>query len=125
MGRTRIVVPLSKKLSPEERSNIETLSCDLLAMDVRMFLETHSSNNVLVFEYDTDTHKRNAGRKRKAIPSESPLCKMSQEELDCWLLSNPIELIQEELKIGRATAFRRRAEANERISYAIVSFDDD
>ena len=39
--------------------------------------------------------------------------------------SDSIETIKSELQVGRATAFRRRAEARERISYAVVSLGEE
>ncbi len=78
----------------------------------------------LVFEYDDEAHKRNAGRKRKTIPADSKLSEMTQAQMDEWLLDAPIAEIQETLDVGRATAYRRVREARSRMVYAVVSLAD-
>ncbi len=125
MGETKVTLPLSKRLTAKDVVSIQSLAGDLSAMGVDVELVCAAGKNLLVFEYDSETYKRNAGRKRKHIPDESVLSNMSQEQMDEWLLGNSIETIKSELQVGRATAFRRRAEARERISYAVVSLGEE
>lgn len=77
-----------------------------------------------MLEYDSEAHKRNAGRKRKSVPTSSKLAGKTREQMDEWLLDAPIADIQQQLGIGRATAYRRVSEARSRIEYAIVPFAD-
>ena len=125
MGETKVTLPHSKRLTAKDVVSIQSLAGDLSAMGVDIELVCAAGKNLLVFEYDSEAYKRNAGRKRKHIPDESVLSNMSQEQMDEWLLGNSIETIKSELQVGRATAFRRRAEARERISYAVVSLGEE
>ncbi len=120
MQKTKLTVALPEHLRATDIESIKTLVDDLGAMGVRVKLLSSASDNLLAFEYNPQSHKRNAGRKRKGIPPGSPLQTMTPEEIDAWLLNNSIEDISKELGISRSTAFRRRGEAHNRFSYAIV-----
>lgn len=124
MSATKLVIPLNKNLKKKDFQSIETLISDLNALSIHVELSVSPSKSLLIFEYDSQAAKRNAGRKRKEIPSKSALQNMTSEEVDEWLLSHPIQTISEELEVGRATAFRRRAEARERFSYSITSLEN-
>lgn len=123
MSHVELKLPLSEELSEENFASIEKLASDLKSAGINVAIDDSAQS--LIFTYDTDALKRNAGRKRKGIPDESILSKMSSEQMDDWLLTSSIEAIENELGVGRATAFRRRAEARSRISYAVVSFEDE
>lgn len=90
-------------------------------MGVRLTIPDVLPGGTLVFEYDDEAHKRNAGRRRKAIPADSELSEMTQAQMDEWLLDASIAEIQEALGVGRATAYRRAREARSRVVYAVVS----
>lgn len=121
MGKRLVKIPLSKKVGASTVNALELLKRDLGAMGVQLTLPDPLSGGTLVFEYDDETHKRNAGRKKKAIPASSKLARKTQEQVDEWLLDASIVDIQEALGIGRATAYRRVNEARSRVEYAIVS----
>lgn len=122
MSERVIGVPLSGNIDDSTIESLEILKRDLGAMGVRLTIPDVLPGGTLVFEYNDEAYKRNAGRKRKAVPADSPLAKMNQKEMDEWLLSASISEIQESLGIGRATAFRRVNEARSRVDYAVVSF---
>lgn len=123
MSHVEVKLPLSEELSEENFASIEKLASDLKSAGINVAIDDSAQS--LIFTYDTDALKRNAGRKRKDIPDESILSRISPKQMDDWLLTSSIEAIENELGVGRATAFRRRAEARSRISYAIVSFEDE
>lgn len=125
MGRTTIAIPLAHPLDNASMKSIETLAHDLGALGINVTLSNPLTGGVLEFCYDTDAQKRGAGRKKKTPPSESATRTMDQKQLDEWLLKSPVKEVMEELNIGRATAFRRRAEARKRIEYALVSLEQD
>lgn len=125
MGKTEVSLPLARKLSTADVVSAQALIDDLGVMGIGVELNCSSGKNLITFEYDPEAHKRNAGRKRICVPIESHLCQMSQEEMDEWLLNSSIETIIEELQVSRSTVFRRRAEARERILYAVVSLDEE
>ncbi len=123
MNRVEVTLPLAKKLNDQDLEAINQLTLDLKTMGITIEITSENSKKYIVFEYDRDAYKRNAGRKRKGIPQKSFINKMDQSQLDEWLLNTPIESIEEELGIARSTAFRRRAEARERTSYAVISLE--
>lgn len=118
--QTQIAIPLAKNLNDTDIQSLESLAKDLSIMGITVKMPNPLSGGALIFEYDREAHKRNAGRKKKTIPAKSAISKMTQNQIDDWLLNNPIETIQTELGVGRSTAFRRRAEARERITYAVA-----
>lgn len=117
-------IPLAKQLSQENIQAIETLAKELRAFGIHLDLPSPLQGGLLTFEYDPLAYKRNAGRKKKSVPATSTLKSESQEQMDDWLLNQPIKTICEELDISRSTAFRRRTEARERLAYAIISLDE-
>lgn len=123
MSHVELKLPLSRKLSKKDFASIEKLTDDLKSAGISVAIDNSAQS--VIFTYDTDALKRNAGRKRKDIPDESILSRMSSEQMDNWLLTSSIEAIENELRVGRATAFRRRAEARSRVSYAVVSLEDE
>ena len=128
MSKRNISVPLSKKIDASTAEDLNILKKDLDAMGVRLAIPDKLRGGTLVFEYDDEAHKRNAGRKKKAIPPDSKLSEMTQAQMDEWLLDAPIAEIQEVLDVGRATAYRRVKEAQSRVVYGVVSLaniDDD
>ena len=124
MSKHIIEVPLGKEIGASTAEDLKTLEKDLGAMGVRLAIPDTLSGGALVFEYDDETHKRNAGRKKKAIPADSELSEMTQAQMDEWLLDTPIAEIQETLDVGRATAYRRVREARSRVVYAVVPLAD-
>lgn len=124
MGRCAIRILLSDETEASTAEDLQVLKKDLSAMGVRLTIPDSLPGGTLVFEYDDEAHKRNAGRKKKAVPANSDLSEMTSEEMDEWLLATPIADIQEELDVGRATAYRRVSEARSRVEYAVVSLAD-
>lgn len=124
MSRHTIRIPLSNEIDASTAEDLKVLEKDLNAMGVRLTIPDTLSGGTLVFEYDDEAHKRNAGRKKKAIPADSELSEMTQAQMDEWLLDAPIAEIQETLGVGRATAYRRVREARSRVAYAVVSIAD-
>ncbi|WP_304596516.1 hypothetical protein [Adlercreutzia caecimuris] len=128
MSKRTINVPLSKKIDASTAEDLNILKKDLDTMGVRLAIPDTLRGGTLVFEYDDEAHKRNAGRKKKAIPPDSELSEMTQAQMDEWLLDAPIAEIQEVLDVGRATVYRRVKEAQSRVVYGVVSLaniDDD
>lgn len=123
MDGSILEIPLAEKLTEADLASIKTLVANLETMEIEVTLQQSPSNNKLIFSCNIKANRRNAGRKEKPIPLDSPLHKMSQNQIDAWLLDNSIETIEKELNVGRATAFRRRANARERLEYAVVSLD--
>lgn len=123
MGRVNLEIPTADNLKDCELQSIETLISDLNVLGIRVSLIASSSGTCITFEYDLENQKRNAGRKRKEVPSGSILQNMNEMEIDSWLLRQPIQEICKELKVSRTTAFRRRAEARERLSYYVVPLE--
>ena len=117
MSERTIRIPLSDEIDASTAK-------DLNAMGVRLTIPDALPGGALVFEYDDEAHKRNAGRKRKTIPADSEFSKMTQAQMDEWLLDAPIAEIQKTLDVGRATAYRRVREARSRVVYAVVSLAD-
>ena len=124
MGRCAIRILLSDETEASTAEDLQVLKKDLCAMGVRLTIPDSLPGGTLVFEYDDEAHTRNAGRKKKAVPANSDLSEMTSEEMDEWLLATPIADIQEELDVGRATAYRRVSEARSRVEYAVVSLAD-
>ena len=124
MGKRLIKIPLSTKIEISTANDIALLKADLAAMGIHLIVPNPIEGGTLVFEYDNAVYKRNAGRKKKAIPPNSKLAEKTQEQLDEWLAKSSVAEIQKELGVGRATAYRRMNEARERQEYAIVSLDD-
>ena len=124
MGRCAIRILLSDETEASTAEDLQVLKKDLRAMGVRLTIPDSLPGGTLVFEYDDEAHTRNAGRKKKAVPANSDLSEMTSEEMDEWLLATPIADIQEELDVGRATAYRRVSEARSRVEYAVVSLAD-
>lgn len=122
MSKTQLQMPLSKSLNEKDIESIDSLIDDLGAMGIKIKASTPLAGGHLIFVYDKDAYKRNAGRKKKDIPSGSPLQDMNQDQVAKWLLDNPIETIEKELQVSRATAFRRRKEAQQHFSYGTISF---
>ena len=125
MGKRTIRIPLSERTSVSTAEGLKVLENDLGAMGVRLTIPDVLPGGMLVFEYDDEAHKRNAGRRKKPIPADSGLSEMTQEEMDEWLLDAPIAEIQKTLDVGRATAYRRVSEARSRVVYAMVSLTDE
>lgn len=123
VGKRLIKIPLGSAIDPSTVKDIETLKNDLDAMGVSLAVSGSLLGGTLVFEYDSEAHKRNAGRKKKAIPENSTIAGMTPEQLDEWLLNASISEIQEALDVGRATAYRRVSEARSRVEYAVVSLE--
>lgn len=121
MGKTTHEIPLEKCISKKTFEIVDALTNDLKTMGVNIEIVSRHSRSFLKIEYDTNAFKRNAGRKKKTIPKNSSLKEMTEEEQNEWILTNSIETITKELSISRATAFRRRAEARERVEYSIVT----
>ena len=124
MSKRTINVPLSKRIDASTAEDLNILKKDLDAMGVRLVIPDTLRGGTLVFEYDNEAHKRNAGRKKKAIPPNSELSEMTQAQMDEWLLDAPIAEIQEALDVGRATAYRRVKEAQSRVVNEVVSLVD-
>ena len=124
MGRCAIRILLSDETEASTAEDLQVLKKDLSAMGVRLTIPDSLPGGTLVVEYDDEAHTRNAGRKKKAVPANSDLSEMTSEEMDEWLLATPIADIQEELDVGRATAYRRVSEARSRVEYAVVSLAD-
>ena len=124
MSERTIRIPLSDEIDDSTAEDLKVLEKDLAAMGVRLTIPDTLPGGVLAFEYDDEAHKRNAGRKKKAIPAGSELSEMTQAQMDEWLLDTPIAKIQETLNVGRATAYRRVREARSRVVYAVVSLVD-
>lgn len=124
MSKRVIKAPLSKNIDDSTAESLEILKKDLGAMGVRLTIPDVLSGGALVFEYDDEAYKRNAGRKKKAVPANSYLAEMTQAQMDEWLLDTSISEIQEALNVGRATAYRRVNEARSRVDYAAVSLAD-
>lgn len=123
MGHAIHGIPLANTLAEEDVASIRKLAHDLDAMGIRVNLPNPLPGGTIVLEYDPDAYRRGAGRKKKPLPAKSATQQMTQEEMDCWLLRSSIEEISKELGVGRATVFRRRAEARERISYHIAKLE--
>ncbi len=123
MSERTIRIPLSDEIDASAAEDLNTLKKDLATMGVRLTIPDALPGGALVFEYDDEAHKRNAGRKRKTIPADSELSEMTQAQMDEWLLDAPIAEIQKTLDVGRATAYRVR-EARSRVVYAVVSLAD-
>lgn len=124
MSRRTIQIPLSDEIDASTAEGLKVLEKDLGAMGVRLTIPDVLPGGTLVFEYDDEAHKRNAGRRRKAIPADSELSEMTQAQMDEWLLDASIAEIQKALGVGRATAYRRAREARSRVVYAVVSLAD-
>lgn len=125
MALVNLEIPTVNNLKDGELQSIETLIRDLNSLGVSASLITTPSGSCITFEYDLENRKRNAGRKRKEVPSGSIMQSMDEAEIDSWLLSQPIQEICNELEVSRATAFRRRAEARKRLSYYVVPFEEE
>lgn len=123
MGHAIHGIPLAATLKEEDVASIRKLAHDLEAMGICVNLPNPLPGGTIVLEYDPDTYRRGAGRKKKPLPAKSATQQMTQEEMDSWLLNSSVEEIGKELGVGRATVFRRRAEARERISYHIAKLE--
>ena len=121
MSLTRVTIPLSKNLIDEDIEEINTLKHDLAAMGIIVTLPGPLVGSELVFEYDRDAYKRGAGRKRKPMPSGGELGTMSESELDEWIAAANAGAIAKELGVSRSTAYRRKAEARQRMEYAMLN----
>lgn len=124
MSKRIIGVPLSNDIDASTAKGLKVLESDLGAMGVHLTIPDVLPGGTLMLEYDDEAHKRNAGRRKKAIPADSELSEMTPEEMDEWLLNAPIAEIQKTLDVGRATAYRRVSEARSRVTYAVVSLED-
>ena len=120
MSLVRVIIPLSGKIGDKETAAIQTLARDLGAMSITVTLPDPPAGGELVFEYDRDAYKRGAGRKRKQAPAGSAIAGMSESETDGWLVRTTAETIAEVLGVSRSTAYRRKAEAKQRVEYAMV-----
>lgn len=89
MSRRTIQIPLSDEIDASTAEGLKVLEKDLGAMGVRLTIPDVLPGGTLVFEYDDEAHKRNAGRRRKAIPADSELSEMTQAQMDEWLLVPP------------------------------------
>lgn len=124
MSLVRVIIPLSGKIGDKETSAIQTLARDLGAMGITVTLPDPPAGGELVFEYDRDAYKRGAGRKRKQAPADSAIAGMSESETDGWLVRTAAEVIADTLGVSRSTAYRRKAEAKQRVEYAMVSMGE-
>ena len=124
MSLTRVAIPLSGKIGDKEATAMQTLTRDLGAMGVAVTLPDPPAGGELVFEYDRDAYKRGAGRKRKATPADSAIAGLSESEIDDWLIRTAAETIAEDLGISRSTAYRRKAEAKQKVEHAMVSMGE-
>lgn len=82
MSRHTIRIPLSGEIDASMAEDFKALGKDLDAMGVHLTVLDVLPSGALVFEYDDKAHKRNAGRKRKAISSDSELSGMTQAKMD-------------------------------------------
>lgn len=124
MGMTRVTIPLSEDIGEADISQMETLVRELSAMGITVTLPSQPAGGELVFEYDPQAYKRGAGRKRKPAPSDGALGAMSESELDEWLATTDADTVAEGLGVSRSTAYRRKAEARQRVEYAMVRIKD-
>ncbi len=120
MGMSRVTIPLSGDIGEDDLAQIETLVRELGAMGIAVTLPDALPDGGLVFEYDPEAYKRGAGRKRKPAPSDGALGAMSESELDDWLITTDADAVAEGLGVSRSTAYRRKAEARQRVEYATV-----
>lgn len=125
MSLTRVAISLSGKISDEEVIAMQTLARDLGAMGITVALPDPPAGGELVFEYDRDAYKRGAGRKRKQAPADSAIAGMSESETDGWLVRTAAEVIADTLGVSRSTAYRRKAEAKQRVEHAMVRIDEE
>lgn len=124
MSLVRVIIPLSGKIGDKETAAIQTLARDLGAMGITVTLPDPPAGGEFVFEYDRDAYKRGAGRKRKQAPADSAIAGMSESETDGWLVRTAAEVIADTLGVSRSTAYRRKAEAKQRVKYAMVSMGE-
>lgn len=124
MSLARVIIPLSGKIGDKETAAIQTLARDLGAMGITVTLPDPPAGGELVFEYDRDAYKRGAGRKRKQAPADSAIAGLSESEADGWLVRTTAETIADALGVSRSTAYRRKAEAKQRMEYAMVSMGE-
>ena len=124
MSLARVIIPLSGKIGDKETAAIQTLARDLGAMGITVTLPDPPAGGELVFEYDRDAYKRGAGRKRKQAPADSAIAGLSESEADGWLVRTTAEVIADALGVSRSTAYRRKAEAKQRVEYAMVSMGE-
>ena len=124
MSLTRVTIPLSKNLVDEDIEGINTLKRDLGAMGIIVTLPSPLAGGELIFEYDRKAYKRGAGRRRKQVPAHGKLSVMSAAELDEWIARTDAMTVAEELGVSRSTAYRRKAEARQRMEYALVKVGD-
>ena len=89
MSERTIRIPLSDEIDASAAEDLNTLKKDLATMGVRLTIPDALPGGALVFEYDDEAHKRNAGRKRKTIPADSELSEMTQAQMDEWLPPSP------------------------------------
>ena len=80
MSERTIRIPLSDEIDASAAEDLNTLKKDLATMGVRLTIPDALPGGALVFEYDDEAHKRNAGRKRKTIPADSELSEMTQAQ---------------------------------------------
>lgn len=125
MSLVRVIIPLSGKIGDKETVAMQTLGRDLGAMGITVTLPEPPAGGEVVFEYDRDAYKRGAGRKRKQAPADSAIAGMSESEADDWLVRTAAEVIAEALGVSRSTAYRRKAEAKQRVEYAMVRVDEE
>lgn len=125
MSLTRVSIPLSGKIGDKETAAIQTLARDLCAMGITVTLPDPPAGGELVFEYDRDAYKRGAGRKRKQALADSAIAGLSESESDGWLVRTTAETIAEVLGVSRSTAYRRKAEAKQRVEYAMVEVKEE
>ena len=70
MSERTIRAPLSDEIDASTAEDLKVLEKDLATMGVRLTIPDALPGGALVFEYDDEAHKRNAGRKRKTIPAD-------------------------------------------------------
>lgn len=124
MSLARVIIPLSGKIGDKETAAIQTLARDPGAMGITVTLPDPPAGGELVFEYDRDAYKRGAGRKRKQAPADSAIAGLSESEADSWLVRTTAKTIADALGVSRSTAYRRKAEAKQRVEYAMVSMGE-
>lgn len=120
MSLTRVAIPLSEKIGDKGTVALQTLARDLDTMGITVTLPDPLAGGAVVFEYNRDAYKRGAGRKRKAVPASSAIAGMSESETDDWLVRTAADMIASALGVSRSTAYRRKAEAKQRMEYTLV-----
>ena len=65
MSERTIRAPLSDEIDASTAEDLKVLEKDLATMGVRLTIPDALPGGALVFEYDDEAHKRNAGRRER------------------------------------------------------------